>query len=76
MGQMMPKYDFLLYFGRSLYRHFWIKSIKIHELLKAFQKVFQMRPTRFLAIKAFRNYKQTKVRYSASKNYNNLQNFI
>ena len=39
---MMPNYDFLLYFGRSLYRHFWIKSIKIHEILKDFQKIFHL----------------------------------
>ena len=76
MGQLMPNYDFLLYFGRSLYRHFWIKSIKIHELLKVFRKIFQMRPTRFLGIKVFKSYKQTNVKCSASKNCNNPQNFI
>ena len=73
---MMPNYDFLLYFGRSLYRHFWTKSIKIHELLKAFQKIFQIRPTRCLGIKAFKSYKPTKLKCSASQNYNNPQNFI
>ena len=76
MGQMMTNCDFLLYFGRSLYRHFLTKSIKIHELLKVFQKIFQMRPTKFLGIKAFKSYKQTKLKCSASQNYNNPQNFI
>ena len=76
MGQMMTNCDFLLYFGRSLYRHFWTKSIKIHELLKVFRKIFQMRPTRFLGIKVFKSYKQTKLKCSASQNYNNPQNFI
>ena len=32
--KMMKKFDFVLYFGRSLYSRFWTKSIKIHELLK------------------------------------------
>ena len=55
-GSIAQKRRYLLYFGRSLYRCFWTKWVEIHEILKEFWKLFQMRPTEFVCFKVYRIY--------------------
>ena len=55
---------------RSLYRHFWTKWVEIHEILKEFWKLFQMRPTKFVCFKVFKIYKQPKLNSSIAQEIN------
>ena len=75
-GSIAQKRWYLLYFGRSLHRCFWTKWVEIHEILKGFWKIYQVRPTIFFFSKALKNYKQSKLNGSYLKNSNNHYNLI
>ena len=75
-GSIAQKRRYLLYFGRSLYCCFWTKWVEIHEILKGFWKIYQVRPTIFFFSKALKNYKQSKLNGSYLKNSNNHYNLI
>ena len=70
-GSIAQKRRYLLYFGRSLYRCFWTKWVEIHEIMKEFWKICQVRPSKFFFSKVLKNYKQSKLNGSYLKNSNN-----